>query len=137
MATITISHYIFLTREQRYSLNSGEQIDVIGVSVPVWFNKGTTSEPAKEVFCKYKLTNEKINKSINFVDNCYNINLLHQIEGEEDFDGGSEKLLDVEDGGSEYIDFREYNKIVYENKQFDIVHFVEIKTIETLIETLS
>ena len=52
MATLTISHYVYLNREQRYDIHDLKPVEVIGVSVPVWFNNGNTSEPAKEVFCK-------------------------------------------------------------------------------------
>ena len=55
MATLTVSHYIYLSREQRYELNDGKDIEIVGICVPVWFQKGNTSEPAQEIFCKYKI----------------------------------------------------------------------------------
>ena len=64
MATLTISHYIYLTKEQRYALHERQPIEAIGISVPVWFNKGNTSEPAKEIFCKYQIANESVNKIV-------------------------------------------------------------------------
>jgi hypothetical protein len=57
MLTLTVSHNIFLTKKQRYELSVVEStLEVIGISFPVWFYKGKTSEPAKEVFCKYILS---------------------------------------------------------------------------------
>ncbi len=59
LVTLSIAHNIFLTKEQRYSLNERNRIVTIGTSLPVWFYKGATSEPAEEVFCKYILLNQK------------------------------------------------------------------------------
>lgn len=143
MATLTVSHYIYLTKEQRYDLHAKKEIETTGVSVPVWFHKGSTSEPAKEIFCKYKLTNGNDNKIITKMNEGYVINLPQKIEKEDVtdetpvFEATSEKLLDIEDNGAESMDFRQFNKVNYNGKEFNIVHFIEIKTIETLINTLN
>lgn len=143
MATLTISHYIYLSKEQRYSLHDGQEIEVVGVSIPVWFHKGSTSEPAKEIFCKYKLTNEKTNKVIVLMNEGYVVNLPQKVEKEDVtdetpiFTASSEKLLDVADNGSEHMEFRQYNKVKQGSREFNVVHFVEIKTLETLVNTLS
>ena len=55
--TLTIHHNIFLTREERLSLHSGESIETIGYAIPVWTEGEATTEPAKEVFCRYYLLN--------------------------------------------------------------------------------
>ena len=57
MLTLVISHNINLSREERYNLHQGKPVTTVGVSVPVWFEKGNTSEPAQEVFVLYRLTN--------------------------------------------------------------------------------
>jgi hypothetical protein len=149
MATLTISHYIYLSREERYKLHFGESIDVTGISIPVWFHRGTTSEPAKEMFCKYKLTNEAINKTIISMEEGYQINLPQNLElsGEnvpkEVQDvvsvklGTSGRLLDTKDGGSEWLEFRQYNKIKKDIHEFNVVHFVEIKPYELLQDTMN
>ena len=149
MATLTISHYIYLTREQRYKLHEGESIEVTGISIPVWFHRGTTSEPAQEVFCKYKLTNEPIDKSIGFMDEGYNINLPQKLElGSDEVPkevqnivavqlGTSERLLDLKDGGAEWLEFRRYDKIKKGNHDFNVVHFVEIKPEDLLRDTMN
>ena len=81
MTTLIISHYLYLNREQRYLLHENkEPIEVHGISVPVWFQKGNTSEPAKEVFCKYRITNETTTKSITATNCGYLINLPQMIE---------------------------------------------------------
>lgn len=140
MATLTISHYIYLTKEQRYALHEGQNIEVIGVSVPVWFQKGSTSEPAKELFCKYELTNEKVNKVISKIEEGYAINIPQKIETTNEMQislSQSDRLLDRVDKGDEFLDFKQYNKALYNHREFDVVHFVEIKKLETLVETLS
>jgi len=140
MTTLVISHYIYLSKDQRYNLHAGQEMEAVGVSVPVWFHKGSTSEPAKEFFCKYKLTNENTNKVISKTDEGYLVNLPQKLQKKTDesiFSGGSEKLLDIDDNGSESLDFRQYNKDKHGETEFNIVHFVEIKTLETLVDTLS
>ena len=73
MATLTVSHYLYLTKEQRYSLNEGKDIDVVGICVPVWFSKGNTSEPAQEIFCKYKIQNPRQGDNIKQTDDGFTI----------------------------------------------------------------
>lgn len=147
MATLTISHYIYLDRDQRYQLHAGTPVEVVGVSVPVWFHKGTTSEPAQELFCKYKLTNEAGNKAIMPTEEGYSVNLPQKDkDSPEDketqeavamLQGTSERLLDIKDGGSEMLEFRQYNKVHKDKHEFNVVHFVEIKPDELLSDTLS
>jgi hypothetical protein len=55
--TLAISHEIYLTRDQRYRLAAGDSVSVTGISVPVWYAKGKTNEPAREVFCNYIIHN--------------------------------------------------------------------------------
>jgi len=57
MLNLTIQHFIHLARDQRYALHEGIELVVVGVSIPVWFLDKVTSEPAKEVFCRYYLKN--------------------------------------------------------------------------------
>src|SRR5262252_8141079 len=73
--TITVLHNIFLTRDERYKLASGEDVETVGVSVPVWFHRGKTTEPAVEVFCKYKLTNAPVQTPITSIDGGYLVNV--------------------------------------------------------------
>lgn len=148
MATLTVSHYIYLNREQRYKVHSGEFVEVIGISVPVWFYRGTTSEPAKEMFCKYKITNEATDKSILSTKEGYEINLPQKTELDNDNSpevkeitsiklGTSERLLDLKDGGTEWLEFRQYNKIEQGKNKFNLIHFVEIKPDELLQDTMN
>src|SRR4051812_16170652 len=54
---LLVSHQIFLTGEQRRALTKPESdVQVTGISVPVWVRGKETTEPAQEVFCNYRLT---------------------------------------------------------------------------------
>lgn len=129
MATLVIAHNIFLTKEERYKLHSGEPIEVTGVNVPVWFEKGNTSEPAQEVFCKYRITNTKENKAIVPFDEGYNISIPKEAE--------TIKLLDIKDGGCEWLYFRQYGEVHQKKKKFNIIHDVEFRPLEDLTDTLT
>ena len=158
MATLTISHYLYLDRDQRYGLHKGESVEVVGIAVPVWFKKGSTSEPAPELFCKYKLVNNKTGANIVRSTQGYTITMPHiELIGDEkkkedpEFDkmyddvlkayqkkvGTSDRLLDVEDGGVESVEFRFYHKVEIDKKLHHVIHFVEIKPIDILVDTLS
>lgn len=161
MATLTISHHIYLDKNQRHTLHEGQSVEVTGVAVPVWFKKGNTTEPAPEIFCRYKLTNDRkgtmvIRTTTGFHINLPSLELLGELKKEKhedgpEFDklyeevlkayqkqyGTSEMLLDFEEGGMERSEFKYYNKVDIDNKLHYAVHFVEIKPIEILLDTLS
>jgi hypothetical protein len=131
LLTLAISHNIYLTREERNRLANGDSISVTGVSMPVWYGKGKTTEPGKEVFCHYTLHNSPNAKSeIYFKTDGYEFNLPQlprnfempqeiddkdwaNLEPEEREAIGEERyvpvngkyLLDVKDGGSERLCF--------------------------------
>lgn len=56
-----ITHHVFLTDEQISELAVGNSVCCIGHCVPVWIDAktGKTTEPAKEVFCQYRLFNDE------------------------------------------------------------------------------
>ena len=141
MGALIISHYIYLTKEERYSLHEGKPIETIGVNVPVWFEKGSTSEPAKEIFCKYVIENQTKDKTIKLLKHGYYLNLPQKTEEEKKFfllqQNTSEKLLDVPDGGSEYLEYKHMGSIMRNNKEMLVIHFIELKPIEVLESTLS
>lgn len=137
MATmLTISHYIYLTKEERRQLFNQIPVSTIGISVPVWFDKGNTSEPAKEIFCKYFITNNIESKKIEPNQDGYNINLPRDFINFKN-ENGATRLLDVEEGGCEELVFKQYSKLNKENKNYNIIHFIEIKPIEILFDTLT
>ncbi len=159
MVTLTISHNIFLSKQQRYSWYSGEEFEVIGTSTPVWFNQGKTSEPGQEVFTKYKL---EMSDDHAFIKNTRNGYILtaapepikpnytltddqwNKLSPEERQQWVLENegkvyiknLLDIKDGGSAWMAFRQLNKIRRNKKYLNVIHFVEVKTIEDLMQSL-
>lgn len=158
MAVLTMAHYLYLDRSQRYSLHEGKTLHVTGVCVPVWFQKGNTSEPAPEIFCKYIIANDKTGANINRTATGWHINMPHvELVGENaksddpevekmveeilrDYHkriGTSERLLDATDGGVEEVEFRYYHKMEIDKKLHHVIHFVEIKTLDLLLNTLS
>jgi hypothetical protein len=128
---LTVSHYIYLTQEERYQLFDGTSVETIGISIPVWFRSGSTSEPAKEVFCRYYLSNTQDECSVSFIKEGYKIN-LKSIGGFNQ----ARKLLDVKDKGCEDLIFKNNSKIDIDQKIFNVIHCVEIKPIELLLETM-
>lgn len=152
MITVAISHNLVLSREDRYKLAGGGRVETTGVSLPVWFRKGSTSEPSREVFCRYVLTNEDRPYLVRAAKDGYFINLPQVSEQEEELKKmpaklaellganlqkyNSKSLLDVKDGGSEWMQFRQYNKTKKNGRTVNIIHFVEIRPIEELIVSL-
>lgn len=161
MLSLTIHHQIHLTRDERLALHAGEDVVTTGVSIPVWFYGKLTSEPAKEVFCRYVLKNPKKDIPIKILDNGYEISIPYregtklEISDEEwrhlnlhhpdKLDAmykqcvqevSSKNLLDVKDGGSGSLIYREHNKVKKGEDVLEIKHFVCIGRMEDLIPTI-
>ena len=151
MATLTISHHIYLTDEQRYKIHNGESLSLQGIAIPVWFYKGSTSEPAQEIFCHYTLKNDKSGTNVTFSakEGRFIVNMPHIeiISGDAKIDynfkkvvqnkvGTSDNLLDPKDGGTGFCEFKFYHKLEIDKKLHHLIHFVEIKPIDMLDDTL-
>ena len=154
----SVAHNVYLTDDERHFLIEGIPIEVIGASLPVWLSSQGVSAPVEEVFCKYVLRNEKNDKSatINIIDEGYEIYLpqipetwVPAILSDEKWLTMSEKdlfmwyrsheipksannLKDRKDGGAEYLRF----KYLGNHKGAQIMHHCEIKTMQSLIQTL-
>jgi hypothetical protein len=162
MIRLTIQHNIHLTRDQRYALHEGIEIVTVGVSVPVWFENNVTSEPGKEVFCRYYLKNPKKDLPVRILDNGYEITLpcrpgqkleisdeewrhlsfkepdkLREMYNNLVHEASSKNLLDIRDGGSLGITYREHNKIKKGKEMMNIMHFINISTTEELVESIA
>ena len=154
MNILTIAHTIFLTREQRYSIEKKNELEVIGISLPVWMINGITTEPAKEVICKYTITNNEKNETIQTNKDGYTINLpqkpknltspslsddiwrsLTREERRKWYQNNlvtyysGDNLKDVDDGGSCFLQFKEHNKIYKDGNKLEIIHFIIIRSI--------
>lgn len=159
---LTISHHIFLTKEERYAIFNGEMIDVVGHSLPVWLAKNQ-SKPIEEVFCKYSIENNKNKKSgtILLTTQGYRINLpqipktwkaaipltdnewLTMSEKElsiwykkHSAPKNAKYLLDIVDGGGAYLRFKFTDVVEPNDKKIKIVHYCELNRIETLRDSL-
>ncbi|MCK9459678.1 MAG: hypothetical protein M0R80_08570 [Proteobacteria bacterium] len=153
---LTISHNVFLTREERYALYNGNSITVVGVSIPVWVKKGRLPHDAEEIFCKYLLRNNGKPKKIEPAptghvitipptSNQYWKELMpNDVWRSMDEDAKAKwyekntrpnpnQLLDLIDGGADgYLSFSHQTEV----KKISVLHFVEIKPIELLQKSL-
>lgn len=164
MLSLNIHHNIHLTREQRYALHAGEDVSVVGVSIPVWLINKITSEPAKEVFCMYYLKNPRLETPIMIMEDGYEINLpyrkgqkvemsneewrelrntdpakLDEIMKQQVREVSSKRLLDLCDGGCAQLNFKERNNIRIQfknNNLVSVMHHVCISTMEKLTLSL-
>jgi len=150
MLALTIHHNIRLTRAQRYELHEGTDVEVVGVSVPVWFMGKATSEPAKEVFCKYYIKNTKREHPIKMLSNGFEITLPNRPGSRPDKEISNDEwremrqhqkdmyyaqfvpeisskcLLDIPDGGSKRLNYREQNKVKHDDEFMSIMHYINI-----------
>ena len=154
MLTLAIAHNIFLNKGEIEALINRESVECLGASVPVWFLRGNTSEPAKEIFCKYKLTNIADDYPVTILAKGYQINLpqvIFQIGKPENWSKMSqeEKSVwrtthplqisadDLADLGNDMLNFKKYSKITENNKRLNIIHAISVGTIELLEKSLS
>lgn len=160
MLTLTIQHSIYLTRDQRYSLHNGLDVNTVGVSLPVWHRRSKTSEPGREVFCNYYLRNPHKEIPIRILQNGYLICLPFRIpqtphraitneewmamtqEQREAYytstprSMSSASLLDVAEGGSESLIYREQNKVKSKLDYLRIIHYVNVFDVNYLERSL-
>lgn len=158
MLTLTVGHQIFLTKEERYRIVNGETVQILGISVPVWLEDTKTSEPAIEVFVRYKIIPTEDITFIKCKKYGYDIEIqktqdlpneiletLTEEERDDWFKTNDSKpdvsfLKDIKDGGCAWLAFRQYNKLRKSKKTFgkaiQLAHFVEIKDIEALLTSI-
>jgi len=135
--SLIVSHNIFLTREQSYKLVDGNALEVVGVNVPVWIYKNKISEPAVEVFSKYKIGTEANKLSIKEKGKIYEINIPKSQTSTPEGIVSLRDLLDIKDRGGEWLAFKQYHTVKQGKKTINVIHFVEIKRMEDLTQTLS
>jgi len=156
MLTLSIQHNIFLDRDQRYGLHNQEDVDTVGVSTPIWHFQNRSSEPAKEVFCNYYLRNPRKELPIKILKDGYLLCLPYRIptrqqrelsnqewlkmtqEQREAYytamprEMSSASLLDIQDGGSETLMYRESNTVKNGDKFMKIIHYVNLYDVKYL-----
>jgi len=146
---LTINHNIFLTKNQRYLLFNGNNVETIGVSLPVWVERNNqlqwneTSNFSNEIFVKYILTNNYEKNPIETLEEGYKINLPQPFMGTNiSYDKiakklSSKNLLDLRDGGGSYLFFIESNMVKIHNDLIKIKHYVKIEDITSLEKTIA
>ena len=162
-----VTHNIFLTNNHLNELIEKNFLETTGISVPVWVNasNGKTTEPALEYFCKYEIINDlDKQESIETIDKKgYRIYLPQSewapIEDTIDLSNLSEgerksyekKINKWWEKNPEPQSLKTLKKSKYFRTQIkkldekfdkvnytvDVQHIVEIKTMESLIESLS
>jgi hypothetical protein len=75
MLILSILHNLFLNKKELENLKTNREIEIIGISLPVYFYEGDSSEPAEEVFCKYKIILDSEEDSILTTKYGYVINI--------------------------------------------------------------
>jgi hypothetical protein len=161
-----VTHNIFLTNNQLDELIDKNSLEITGVSVPVWVNasNGKTTEPALEYFCKYEIINDlDKQESIEIIDKKgYRIYLPQSdwepIKDSLDLSNSSEeerksyekKMNKWWEKNPEPQSLKTLKKSKYFRTQIkkldeefdklsykvDVQHIIEIKTMESLIESL-
>jgi hypothetical protein len=154
MLTLSIQHNIYLDRKDRYSLHNQIDVNTVGISLPIWHRENSSSEPGKEVICNYYLKNPKEELPIQILKDGYLVYLPHKTP-ERNFteisdetwrkmpqeqrelyytskaqQTSSASLLDVKDGGSETLMYRESNKSKSKDRFMKIVHYMNIYDIK-------
>lgn len=159
-----VTHNIFLTNNQINKLIDEKSIKCEGISVPVWVNpkNSKTTEPACEIFCKYEIVTEQKEDDIEITKKGYKIYLgkisakktktinflemteKERIDYEKKMDNWWKKnalMMDINFlQTSKYFRTKikkldqSFNKI---NSIADVQHTIEIKTIDSLIDSLS
>lgn len=129
--TLVISHIIYLTPEERTALvKKRKPAQIVGISVPVWFHQGKSSEPAHEVLCQYMLTNEPQDMMITSLPTGYRIN-LPQVKPDQSEEETTKtdfhKIGNPEDGGSGWLIFKQFQTVKPQDRTFQILHYVELR----------
>lgn len=160
--TLALIHNIYLTKQERHHLHLGKTQTVVGVQVPVWHQRGRSSEPAVEIFCRYVLHNDpEMGTEIKQSSWGYEFNvpqLKHDDTVLEEIDNdtwrkmtltqkelyyqkypdvpSSKKLLDPKDGGSGRINFNQQAIQSVNSARVNVLHYVRIESMDSLINSI-
>lgn len=129
-SALIVTHHVYLTREQRYSLK--EKIDVVGISSPVWVDKNGqwNKEPPHEVFSRYiiQFSNQPEKNTIQIMNDGYLITLTSSMPTH---------LLDIKDGGSMSLILTHRNVYTDMLPPCPVVHFLQIEDMSVLETTMA
>lgn len=163
LIVFTVSHNIFLTREERYLIHDGKSVETTGIAIINEFSsndKEEKQEILKEIFCKYVISYCKENVPVQITSEGFVVKIPHRPKKtiveltDEDFlklnsreynnlfkkntsEISSKNLLDLKDGGDESLIYRERYKGVLGNKKILQTHHFQISDIGVLINSLT
>lgn len=126
---LTIAHNIYLTREERYKLNEPDvELEVVGITLPVWIRSSFTSEPAEEVISKYKLRNflKDTTDTVVLLDDGF----IVSIDNKETL----RYLYDRKDGGNCSIYMTYQNRVQHKTQEVSVIHYINIQDVSVLGE---
>lgn len=124
---LTIAHNIFPTRDERYAFQApNTEVETVGICLPVWVSGAVTSEPAEEVYCRYRLRNyaEADADAIRIDPDGYTISLADKTLWES--------VLDAKDGGSASIYLTHQGKITNNGVEMLVIHYINIQDLGVL-----
>ncbi len=124
---LTIAHNLFPNRDERYGFSQENvEISMIGICLPVWVSGITTSEPAEEVYCRYKLRNYSVpgEQSVNINKDGFTINLADKSLWD--------LIKDAKDGGSGSIYLTHQGSITNNGVEILVIHYINIQDISVL-----
>jgi hypothetical protein len=123
---LTIAHNLFPSRDERYGFSQDNvEISMVGICLPVWVSGMATSEPAEEVYCRYRLRNYLTpgEESVKMTSDGFAISL-----GDKSL---WDSIKDVKDGGSGSIYLTHQGKLV-SNVEILVIHYINIQDISVL-----
>ncbi len=126
---LTIAHNLFPSKDERYRFREPDiEIETIGICLPVWVSGAATSEPAEEIYCRYRLRNYTTagTESVHMNEDGYTISL-----GDKTL---WDSILDSKDGGSSSIYLTHQGKIENNGVEMLVIHYINIQDIGVLIK---
>ena len=157
-SSLVIYHLIHLTAEERAFLHQGNDVETVGITVPVWVIDKKTSEPASEIFSKYILKNPRKEIPIKFLPEGFEIVIPYRkgtkltisddewrflnMNDKQKLDAlyrstvseiSSENLVDIQEG---FISYREHNKLMFNDKPIAVKHYISIESKEKLLRSI-
>lgn len=124
---LTIAHNLFPSRDERYSFADGDmEVSMVGICLPVWVSGAVTSEPAEEIYCRYRLRNYLTpgEQSVHVNSDGFSISLADKSLWDS--------IKDVKDGGTGSIYLTHQGNITNNGIEILVVHYINIQDISVL-----
>lgn len=122
-----ISHNLFLSSEERKSLQNEKEVMTVGICVPVFVTGQDTSEPAKEIFCSYRVIPNKQDRLIYPVEHGWALALSKEYV---------RSLSDIKDGGCEFLSLARHDRITTSEAIFPVIHQIVVSGTSSLEQSV-